>query len=55
MEKEQKLIEKNKDDIFTCQSCGKKMTRGEIRKIWDVIPFCKEDSKTYYCGCNGWD
>lgn len=53
--KEQELTEENKNDVFTCTECKKKTTRGEIRKIWNSIPFCKEETKQYYCGCHGWD
>lgn len=53
--KESELTEKNKGDVFTCQDCKGKTTRGEIRKIWSSIPFCDEAKKVYYCGCNGWD
>lgn len=55
MDKEKELNEENSNDVFTCQDCKKKTTRDEIRKIWKRIPFCKEESKIYYCGCNGWD
>ena len=55
MDKEKELNEENSNDIFTCQDCKKKTTRGDIRKIWKQIPFVKEESKRYYCGCNGWD
>jgi len=55
MLKEDELTEENKDDVFTCQDCKKKTTRGEIRKIWSSIPFAEEEGKKYYCGCNGWD
>ena len=54
MDKEKELNEENSNDIFTCQDCKKKTPRGEIRKIWKQIPFVKEESKRYYCGCNGW-
>ena len=53
--KEEELNDSNKDDVFTCQYCKKKTTRVEIRKIWNQIPFCEEESKKYYCGCMGWD
>ena len=53
--KEWAQLSLNSNDIFTCQDCKKKTTRGEIRKIWKQISFCKEESKRYYCGCNGWD
>jgi ribosomal protein L37AE/L43A len=49
------LTEENKNDVFTCTYCKKSTTRGEIRKIWNVIPFGTEEDKTYYCGCFGWD
>lgn len=54
-EKQKELTEENSRDIFTCEDCKKKTTRGEIRKIWTSIPLCEEESKRYYCGCNGWD
>jgi hypothetical protein len=52
---EPELTDKNRNDLFTCQDCKESKTRGLIRKIWRSIPFGKEDSKKYYCGCNGWD
>jgi hypothetical protein len=52
---EKELTEENKDDVFTCQDCKKETIRGEIRKIFTKIPFCMEDAKQYYCGCNGWE
>lgn len=52
---EDELTEDNKDNIFKCSSCRKTATRGEIRKIWKSIPFCKEDRQEYYCGCDGWN
>ena len=53
MEKE--LTNENTSDVFKCQDCKSKTTRGEIRKKWTSIPFCNEADKTYYCGCSGWD
>lgn len=55
MDKEKQLNEENSNDIFTCQNCKMKTTRGDIRKIWRQILFVKEESKRYYCSCNGWD
>jgi len=55
MYSENKLTEENGNDIFTCQDCKKKSLRCEIRKIWKQIPFSKEETKKYYCGCNGWN
>ena len=55
MNKEKELDDDNKSDEFKCQACPKKTTRGEIRKIWNSIPFVNEDKKTYYCGCMGWE
>ena len=49
MEKEKELTPENSTDIFICTSCKKKTTRGEIRKKWNQIPFCREESKKYYC------
>ena len=54
MSDEKKLNKENSNDIFTCQDCKIKTTRGEIRQKWKQIPFCEEKSKRYYCGCNGW-
>jgi len=51
---EAKLTDENQSDIFKCTNCKEKTTRGEIRQKWKVIPFCKEDKKEYYCGCDGW-
>ena len=55
MKTEIELSDLNKGDVFKCAECKKKTTRGEIRKIWNSIPFCNEEDKTYYCGCSGWD
>lgn len=52
---ETELTEENKSDTFICTMCKQKATRGEIRKKWISIPFGKEEPKTYYCGCMGWD
>ena len=55
MKAEEEITAKNENDIFTCDYCKKTTTRKEIRKIRISIPFCKEELKTYYCGCMGWD
>jgi len=52
---EPELTEENGTDIFTCQDCKKQTTRKAIRTIWKSIPFGKEETKQYYCGCNGWN
>ena len=52
---ETELTEENKNDKFKCTSCPKTSTREDILKIWTAIPFGKEENKSYYCGCMGWD
>jgi hypothetical protein len=52
---EEKLTEANKSNVFRCTSCKESTTRGAIRVKWKSIPFCKENSQEYYCGCEGWN
>lgn len=52
---EDELTDDNKNNVFKCTSCKKTTTRGEIRYTWKQIPFCKENSQEYYCGCDGWN
>ncbi len=40
----------NPDEI-KCSYCGKKLNT----EVWKIIPYYDHNSKSFYCGCRGWD
>jgi len=45
----------NLEEELTCPYCKKKAKIKDILKIWISVPFYDSRTKTYYCGCRGWD
>lgn len=42
-------------ETIHCIHCKKESQVADILKIWKDIPFYDENTKSYYCGCRGWD